>query len=181
MWRRLRWILLVLIVAIAGGAGALLIVENPKLHDARSAVDASWIPLRVTLVPRYEKLDTALGAFDAAGGSDRAVSRTLHGQMKQWRSAVHHGDADLQAQRANALEAASRRLGANVFASERFRGVAPLNEAIAAFTAASPAAELVTRYNSAVRDYEHEREGTLQRPVARVLGYHARPLFVSGR
>ena len=51
-----------------------------------------------------------------------------------------------------------------MFASERLRGVAPLNDAIAAFAATSPAARLVTRYNTAVRHYEHERESTLQRP-----------------
>ena len=84
MWRRLRWILLVLFVAVAGGATALVVIENPKLDDARNAVDARWIPLRVALAPRYEKLDAALGAFDAAGGSDRAVSRSLHGQMTAW-------------------------------------------------------------------------------------------------
>jgi hypothetical protein len=180
MWRRFRWILLVLFVAIAGGATALVVIENPKLDDSRSSVDRRWIPLRVALVPRYEKLDTALGAFDAAGGTDRAVSHSLHAELKRWLDTVRHGDANTQVQRANALEAQSRRLSANVFASERLRGVAPLNEAIAAFAAASPGTGLVTRYNRAVRQYEHEREGTLQRPVARVLGYDARPVFVLG-
>ncbi|SRR5712692_399712 len=180
MWRRFRWILLALFIAILGGATALVVVENPKLDDARSAVDTRWIPLRVALVPRYEKLDTALGAFDAAGGSDRSVSRSLHGQMRAWRDAVHKSDANTQAQQANALEADARRLSANVFASERLRGIAPLNEAIAAFAAAAPATELVNRYNASVHRYERERESTLQRPVARVLGYDVRPVFVLG-
>jgi hypothetical protein len=170
----------VLFVAIAGGAAALVVVENPKLDDARSAVDSRWIPLRVGLVPRYQKLDAALTAFDAAGGSDRAVARSLHAEVQTWRDTLRHGDANLQVQNANMLEAESRRLSANVFASDRLRGVAPLNEAIAAFAATSPKGELVARYNAAVRHYQHEREGTLQRPVARALGYSSRPVFVLG-
>ena len=35
-------------------------------------------------------------------------------------------------------------------------------------------------YNRAVRAFEEERTGTLAQPVARVLGYDARPLFVLG-
>jgi len=180
MWRRFRWILLALFVAILGGATALVVVENPKLDDARSAVDTRWIPLRVALVPRYEKLDTALGAFDAAGGSERSVSRSLHVQMKAWRDAVRNGDANTQVQGANRLEAEARRLSANVFASERLRGVALLNQAIAGFAASAPGADLVKRYNASVHSYEQERESTLQRPVARLLGYDARPVFAFG-
>ncbi|SRR5713101_3438716 len=180
MWRRFRWIMLALVVAILGGATALVVVENPKLDDARSAVDTRWIPLRVALVPRYEKLDKALGAFDAAGGSDRSVSRSLHVEMKTWRDAVRSGETTAQVQQANTLEADARRLSANVFVSERLRGITPLNEAIAAFAAIAPAIELVNRYNASVHRYEQERESTLQRPVARVLGYDVRPVFVLG-
>ncbi len=90
MSRRTRWILLALIVVIVGGAIALVVVERPKLDDARSAVDRHWKPLRAPdqLVLRYQKLEGALSAFDAAGGSDRGVSKDLHAALAAWKQAL---------------------------------------------------------------------------------------------
>jgi hypothetical protein len=180
MSRRTRWILLALIVALVGAAVALVVVERPKLDDARTAVDQKWKPLRAPdqLEKRYRALEGAVTAFDAAGGSGRAVSKDLHAALDEWQRAVRDGGAGGQATAADALEAQSTRLIANVLGSERIKNDAAVTDALTAFAATKPDATLVNAYNAAVRAYEDERSGALQQPVARVLGYGARPAFV---
>ena len=129
---------------------------------------------------RYQKAEGALSAFDAAGGSDRAVSKDLHAALATWSRALKDGDAVSQATAANSVEAQTSRLAANVAGSERLKVDKAVTDALTTFavTKANPA--LVAAYNQAVRAYEDERGGTLQQPVARVLGYDARPLLVVG-
>jgi hypothetical protein len=182
MSRRTRWILLALIVVIVGGAIALVVVERPKLDDARSAVDRRWKPLRAPdqLMLRYQKLEGALSAFDASGGRDRSVSKDLHDALTAWKQALKSGDADRQAQAANAVEAQATRLLANVLGSQRLKADKASTDALTAFATTKPSAALVTAYNRAVHAYEDERTGTLQQPVARVLGFDARPILELG-
>src|SRR5689334_17841226 len=125
MSRRTRWILLVLIVALVGGAVALVVVERPKLDDARSAVDARWKPLRAPgqLVARYQALTDALAQFDAAGGAGRGVSKDLHAALTVWQRAQRDGGAAAQVEAANAVEAQGTRLVANALGSQRIRGI----------------------------------------------------------
>ena len=182
MSRRTRWILLALIVVVLGGMVALVVVERPKLDDARGRVDRAWVPLRAPdqLVARFQKAEGALSAFDAAGGSDRMVSKDLHAALVAWNLALKNGDAGRQATAANAVEAQTSRLAANVAGSERLKGDKAITDALTTFavTKANPA--LIAAYDKAVRAYEDERSGTLQQPVARVLGYDARPILIVG-
>jgi hypothetical protein len=180
MSRRTRWILLALIVVLVGGAIALVVVEQPKLDDARTGVDDRWKPLRtpLQLVRRYQTLEGALSAFDAGGGSDRAVSKDLHASLTGWKRALRDGDAGSQATAANQLEAQASRLLANVQGSERLKLDPAVTSALSTFANTTPAPALVTAYNNAVRAYEDERTGSLQQPVARLLGFDARPVFV---
>src|SRR5258705_11150921 len=107
MSRRTRWILLVLIVVVVGGAVALTLSERPKLDDARTAVDTTWKPLPAPdqLLLRYQKLAGAVSAFDAAGGRDRSVSKDLHAALDGWNRALKNGDAGPPAQGAKVVEA----------------------------------------------------------------------------
>jgi hypothetical protein len=180
MSRRTRWFLLVLIVVVVGGAVALTLTERPKLDDARTAVDTRWTPLGGPdqLVLRYQKLVGALSAFDAAGGSDRSVSKDLHVALDAWDRVLKDGDAGTQAQAANVVEAQATRLLANALGSERLKNDAAVTDSLLQFATTKPDAAVVAAYNRAVRAYEDERTGTLQRPVARVLGYGARPVLV---
>ena len=182
MSRRSRWILLVLIVVVVGGAVALTLTERPQLDDAQTAVDTTWKPLRTPgqLVLRYQTLEGALSAFDAAGGNDRSVSKDLHAALDAWNRALKDGDAGTQAQAANVVEAQATRLIANAFGSERLKADPAVTDSLTQFAATKPDAALVAAYNHAVRAYEAERTGTLQRPVARILGYDSRPLLVLG-
>jgi hypothetical protein len=180
MSRRTRWILLVLVVALVGGAVALVVIERPKLDDARTAVDQRWKPLRAPdqLVLRYQALRDALSAFDAAGGSDRAVSKDLHAALTAWSRALRDGGAGSQAAAANELEAQGTRLVANVGGSERLKLDGAVTSALSKFATTTPNPAFVTAYNRAVHTYEDERTGTWQQPVARALGYDARPVLV---
>ena len=169
-----------LLVLIVGGAIALVVVEKPALDDARDAVDARWKPLRAPLATRYEKLDVVLAAFVAAGGGDRAVAKDLARDLTAWKKAVADGGPGTQAEAANLLEAQSKRLAANVFASDRLREVTALTEAITAFSGAAPPKPLIEAYNRAVRAYEQDRNDSLRKPVAKLFGYDARPVLVIG-
>ncbi len=182
MSRRTRWILLALIVVVLGGAVALVLTQRPKLDDAQSAVDTEWKPLMAPdqLVLRYQKLQGALSAFDAAGGSDRSVSKDLHAALDAWDRTRRDGDAGTQAETANVVEAQATRLIANALGSERLKADPAVTQSLAQFTATRPDAALVAAYNRAVRAYEEDRTATLAQPVARVLGYDARPLLVLG-
>jgi hypothetical protein len=182
MSRRTRWILLVLIVVLVGGAIALVVVERPKLDDARTAVDVHWKPLRAPeqLPARYQKLNDAVNAFDAAGGAGRGVSKDLHAALTSWQRALRDGSAGAQVKAANALEAQGTRLVANALGSERIGSVDAVSSSLGQYAVTRPPAALVRAYNRAVHDYEDERTGILQRPVARLLGYHARPVLMLG-
>ena len=182
MSRRTRWILLVLIVALVGGAIALVVIERPKLDDARSAVDTRWKPLRAPdqLVARYQALAGALGACRCRrrcrSGRVEGPARRAHCVAARLRN----GGAAAQVEAANAVEAQGTRLVANALGSPRIRGITDVTSALTTFATTRPNETLVRGYNTAVHRYEDERTGTLQQPVARVLGYDSRPVLELG-
>jgi len=180
---RVRWIVLAVLVLVVGGAVALVLVEQPKLDDARGGVDRAWQPLRAptALVVRYQKLEGALSAFDAAGGRGRAVSVALHAGLQAWSRALADGDAGDQVTAANTLEGQGERLRLDVDGTDRFHTVQAINDALASFEASRPAQALVDTYNASVRHYEKVRTALLARAVARVLGFGPRALFAMPR
>jgi hypothetical protein len=182
MSRRLRWILLALLVVVLGGIVVLVVTQQPELDDAETAVDGAWAPLRAPdqLVLRYQTLQGALTAFDAAGGEGRDVSTDLHAALEGWNRALRDGDAKTQARAANDVEAQGTRLVTNALASERLRLDRAVTDSLTRFANTRPNPDVITAYNRAVRDYEDERSATLAQPVARLLGFDARPLLVLG-
>jgi hypothetical protein len=178
MRRRLPWILAILLVLVVGGAAALVVAEKPTLDDARDAVDARWQPLRAPLVARYEQLGTVLSALSTAGEGDRSVAHDLSDALAAWKKALADGDVGTQAEVANRLEGEAARVRANVLAFQRLAQVGALTSAIAAFTNTAPPQDLVRAYNRAVRVYEDDRNDSFRKPVARLLGYDARPLLM---
>lgn len=182
MSRRTRWILLALIVVLVGGAIALVVVQRPKLDDARTKVDRTWTPLRAPgqLVARYQTLEGAVSAFDAAGGKDRDVSKAVHDALDAWTKALRDGGAEAQATAANTVEAQGTRLLANVLGSQRLKADKAVTDSLATFANTKANPTLVDTYNRAVRAYEDTRTGTLALPVARVLGFGSRPALELG-
>ena len=69
---------------------------------------------------------------------------------------------------------------ANALGSQRIRGITDVTSALTTFATTRPNETLVRGYNTAVDRYEDERTGTLQQPVARVLGYDSRPVLELG-
>jgi len=177
MWRRLRWVLLAVIVALVAAVVTAVIVEKPTLDDDERAVDTRWADLRDPLETRYSALEPALGTLDSMGEGDRAVTQDLSTALSEWTDSLDGGSAEQQAEIANRVEAQANRLRANVFGSARLAQSTELSDAIAAFDSASPPEPLVDAYNRAVRTYEDSRNDTFRRPVALVFGFGARPLF----
>jgi hypothetical protein len=182
MARRTRWILLALVVVLLGAAVGLVVAQQPKLDDARAKVDTSWKPLVAPdqLVLRYQTLEGALTAFDAAGGKDLGVSRDLQAALGTWRGALRDSDAGSQADAANHVEAQGNRLVANGLGADRFKQDKALLDALTKYASTKPDPQRVAAYNRAVRDYQDVRNGALAQPVARVLGFDARPVFELG-
>jgi hypothetical protein len=180
MSRRTKWILLALVVVLVGGVAALVLTQQPKLDDARTKADTAWKPLMADdqLPHRYQTLEGALSAFDAAGGADRTVSKDLHAALAAWSKATKGDDAGAQATAANALEAQGTRLIANALGSDRLKANQAVTDSLVTYAQAKPDPTRVDAYNHAVRDYEDVRTGALAQPVARVLGFDARPVLV---
>jgi len=180
MSRRTRWILLALLVVLVGGVAVLVLTQQPKLDDACGKVDDTWKPLvaEEQLPTRYRTLEGALSAFDAAGGAERDVSKDLHPALAAWARAVKNGSAVAQVKAANAVEAQGARLLANVLGSERLKTNAAVTDALVKYAQTFPNGALVTAYNTAVREYEDTRTDALAQPVARALGFDARPVLV---
>ncbi|MFN8025301.1 MAG: hypothetical protein U0W40_02760 [Acidimicrobiia bacterium] len=179
---RLKWVLLALVVVVIGGAVALVVVERPKLDDAQTAADQAWKPLTADdqLVARYQKLEGALSAFDAAGGAERSVSKDLHAALKAWNAALKDGDTAQQVEAANTVEAQGARLWANVTGSARFAEQAAVKDALAAWAGTKPPAAMIQRFNRASKSYEDARTDLLARPVALAMSYGTIPTFQLG-
>ena len=177
MWRRLRWVLLAVLVALVAAVVTAVIVEKPTLDDDERAVDARWAELREVLEPRYATLDQAVAALAAVGERERAVTEDLTTELAAWTDALDGGSATRQTEIANRLEGQAARLRANIVASARLAKVSELTGAVDEFNSATPPDELVQAYNRAVQTYEDDRTDTFRRAVAVLFGFGARPLF----
>jgi hypothetical protein len=181
MRRRLFWISIVLLVLVVGAAVALVVTEKPTLDDGRDAADTRWTALRAPLTARYSQLDGAVAAFAAAGGGDRSVAKDLHADLDAWKKAIADDDPEREVAIANRLEGDGRRLRANILASPRIAQVEDVVAKIAAFDGSVPDVTAVRAYNTAVRQYEHDRDATFRSIVARTFGFASRPVYAVGR
>jgi hypothetical protein len=177
MWRRLRWILLVLVVALVAAVVTAVVVEKPTLDDDRQAVDARWKALSESLAPRYATLADAVTQLQATGEADRGVTQELVAALDQWTEALADDSPGAQAEAANQLEGAGQRLRANIFGSPKLAADESLTTTIATYGSATPLDGEVAAYNEAVRTYEDDRTDTVRRVVALLFGFGARPLF----
>jgi len=184
MGRRVRWLVLIAVAVIVAGLVVVVLSVQPGLSDARDRVDARWEPLRAPLALRYDALAGVAQALRDAGAAERAVTKELDATLARWQRLAlrgpKHTEPEVEAKAANELEALARRARANVAASAR---LAPNPAIVAAFTAYDQVVvdpTVVRPYNRAVGTYESEREGTVNRIVATVLGFESRPRLVLG-
>ena len=110
-----------------------------------------------------------------------AVAKDLARDLTAWKKAVADGGAGTQAEAANqpgspGESAEGQRV--RLATARGRRGARP--QAIADFNGTAPPQALVQAYNRAVRAYEHDRNDSLRKPVAKLFGYDARPVLVIG-
>lgn len=170
-------------LALAGAVAAVVTIQ-PKLSDARDRVDLRWTPLREPLDARFDALSVMATALHDAGAGDRAVTAALDDALARWSKLAlrgpEHTDVTLEVKTANELEALARRVNANIAASDRLSLNEGIKAARSAFDLAVVPVPTIAAYNRAVRAYEDQRSGTINRLVAGAMGFEARPLLVVG-
>lgn len=173
-------LVLAVFVLVLAGLAALFLAGRSRLDDAQGEVDQAWASLREPLVARYFQLAAADAEFRANGGEERAVARELQPLLERWGrlQAEDGSDPEAEAETANALEGAARRLRAAITDSARLRGIETLSAAIAGFAATTVPEDAVAAYNRRVREYQDTREGVLWSPTADALGYDPRAVLV---
>jgi hypothetical protein len=178
MRRWVKWLALAVVALVVAGLVVAVVTVQPRLADARDAVDQRWVPLRVPLIARYQRLDGVRLALDAAGASQRAVTKDLTATLAQWQRVAATDDPGAQAPLADDLEALALRARANVQHSDRLRQNPALQTAFAAFDQATVDPPRVATYNQAVHTYQQRRTSTAGRVVAALFGFGDRPVLM---
>ncbi|MSO36708.1 MAG: hypothetical protein EXQ69_00480 [Acidimicrobiia bacterium] len=175
MINMVRRIALPLVLVLVTAAVVLVIAVRPGLQGDAEAVDRAWEPLAKPLAVRYEALAGVAEALDAAGASDRDVTRRLRRVLSDWDLLVVTTDSPTQAITANELEGLAARVGATVASSEKFKNDSALTAAITTFNEAIPTPKQVATYNGTVEVYAGSRDGFWRGIVASLDDYPARP------
>ena len=175
-----RAVIVLVIVAIVGGAVALVVTSRPDLDKTRDATATAWKPLVVPLSARYVALSALVNQFDAAlaaSGEDNTDLEAMKVALTRWTAAVKGTDATTMVSAANDLEARVGQLRSVLDSSARLTQNPAVVAAKKQFDQTVAPAELVTAYDEAVRKYQRTRESTSKRLVAQVFGYGAIPTF----
>jgi hypothetical protein len=173
-------LIVLMLVALVGGAIALVVTSRPELNKTRDATVAAWQPLIEPLNVRYQALAALVTRLDTtlqAAGEENSELQELKGALLRWSVATEGTDATTMVEAADELEARVGKLRAVLGASARLTQAQQVNQATAAFDQAAAPAELVTAYNESVRKYQRTRESTAKRLVAQLFGYGAIPTF----
>ena len=182
--RRLRWIVVLVAVLLVVAVVAALVLVRPGLEDGRDRVDRGWTPLRPRSSPGTTRSRASPPRSPMPAPPTAAVTKDLERQLARWqRYAVRgpkHTDPATEVAIANSLEELARRVLANLIASQRLRTNEPLQVALQAYDQAIVPEPEVRAYNRAVREYEDDRSGFVERIVAGALGYDSRPVLVPG-
>ncbi|HSO95820.1 MAG TPA: hypothetical protein VLV81_07235 [Acidimicrobiia bacterium] len=178
MRRWVKWLALAVVALVVGALVVAVLTVRPRLADARDGVDHAWVPLRVPLVVRYQRLNGVVLALDAAGARQRAVTTDLTAALAQWQRVAATDDPGAQAPLADDLEALALRARANVQHSDRLRQNPTLQTAFAAFDQAIVNPPAVSAYNRAVQAYQRRRTSTAGRIVASLFGFGERPVLM---
>jgi hypothetical protein len=178
MRRWVKWLALAVVALVVAGLVVAVVTVQPRLSNARDAVDHAWAPLRVPLVARYEALNGVRVALDAAGAQTRGVTKDLTAALAQWQRIDQTDDPGAQAPLADELEALALRARANVSHSARLLSNTAVLGAFGAFDKAIVSPPQVAVYNRAVHTYQQRRTSTAGRLVAGLFGFGDRPLLL---
>ncbi len=178
--RMRRAVVVLVIVALVGGAIALVVTSRPDLNKTRDATATAWKPLVAPLTVRYAALTTLVTQVNATlaaageGSTDLAAFKVA---LARWTAAAKANDAKAMVSAANDLEARVGQLRAVLGSSARLTQTAAITDSKAAFEKTVVPAALVNAYNESVRQYQRTRESTAKRLVAEIFGYGPIPTF----
>jgi len=166
VWRVLRVLLPVFVVAVLLAGVVAVLAARPDIESAKDDVEAQWAVLVPKLTTRYEALAQADEPFKAIPGSVRTVATDVDTALQRWRQLEDGAAIDTQVRAANDVEVASRRLLAVVALSPRVDG--PARQTLATyFDGAQPDAKA---FNASVANYQAERRGPVRQVVANMVG-----------
>lgn len=168
VWRVLRVLLPVLVVAVLVAGVVAVLAARPDIESAKDDVDAEWALLVPTLTERYRLLADAEEQLQRIPGSVRTVATDVDTALQQWRQHENAGAIDAQVRAANDVETAGRRLLVVVTGSPRVEADAEAKQALAVYLA-GPAAD-ATAFNASVATYQAERRGPVRQIVANLVG-----------
>jgi hypothetical protein len=179
MLRRLRRLVLLAIVAVAAGAGALFLTTRPRLDDRRKAVDHAWSSVVPTIDQRAAKLFALDAAVIHVGGPKRDQSTAVESSLRSWQQA-RTGDVAGAIVAANEMEGSGRRLVALATdPTRRYRADPEVVRAVNDYVgSASAIATSAPDVNDAIQRYDDARGGMLHRVVADILGDGELPRLV---
>jgi hypothetical protein len=174
VFRVVRVLLVVLVVAAVVGAGSSVLSARPDLESAKRNVDSAWATVAPQLDARYLKLTQVEHQLASVSGPVQAVAAEADTAVTHWFAVRQHGSVAEQVAAANDVEAVARRLVATQAASPRVRGNATLVSDVDKYLAVNTHSA-ASDFNRTVESYEHERRGPLRAVVASVLGDGAIP------
>jgi hypothetical protein len=168
VWRVLRVLIPVLIVAVLVAGVVAVFVARPDIESAKDDVDAQWAKLAPALTVRYDALAQADEPLKAIPGSIRTVANDVDTALQRWRQVEDGGAIDAQVRAANSVEAASRRMLVVVTDSPRVKGNNAVQQPLLVFIG-TPAPD-PTAFNASVATYQAERRGPVRQIIADLVG-----------
>jgi hypothetical protein len=133
VWRVLRVLIPVFVVAVLVAGGVAVLVARPDIESAKDDVDTQWAVLVPTLTANYRLLATAEDRLRAIPGSVSTVATDVDTALQRWRQVENTGAIDSQVRAANDVEAASRRLLVVVTDSPRVKADREATDALAVY------------------------------------------------
>jgi hypothetical protein len=173
---RFRGLVVIIGVVLFVAATVVVLVGRSRLEDGNAEIDRRWIPLRPSLVTRYQKLESLNEVFLAENGAERGFNRRIERGLERWEHLTNQADIDEEAEAvtALALEQTARHLVAFTTRSNGLQPTDSLMTAIVAFARSPVPAPELPAYNRAVVDYEATRDSVIGAPAAHLLAFHGR-------
>jgi hypothetical protein len=167
VWRVLRVVLPLLLVALLIGGVVAVLTARPDIESAKDKVDASWAPLASVLGQRYEQLASAEQQLQQVPGSVKVVATDVDTALARWRQVKDEGSIDAKVRAANDVEVAGRRLLVTAALSQRVDQAT--RSALGGYQDVDPRAA-ANAFNASVAEYQSERRGPVRALVASWLG-----------
>jgi hypothetical protein len=173
---RLLRIVIPLLVIAALVAGVIIVLSSrSELQSSRRQVDEAWAQLDRQLATRFDKLKAANDAVRTIPGPLHKIVEQIDHAETSWRDLRSDGSVAAQVSTANTLEALGRRLVLAARAARRLQGK-PALVTVNEFASTAPP-DAAGTFETAVSQYEKERNRPARRLAASLLGYKSVPAY----